>query len=216
MRRLLVLMYLAGPLFAQQMTLSIMNQGQVRPGNTLQLQARLAGASAASMASFQFNVQASIPGTWSVTNGDVALGAGKTFTCAPPDATSPDFRCIVSGMNSNTISDGSVAVLSLDIPSNAPTGQVTITTSNTLGASGTGGAVPLTTSSVNFTLASPLSPCDLNSDGTTNVQDVQSAINQWLGLAARSLDLDSDGKTTVVDVQRVINAAVTGTCKVGQ
>jgi hypothetical protein len=84
-----------------------------------------------------------------------------------------------------------------------------------LGASAGGDAVTLTSSPLTFVLASPLSPCDVNSDGVTNTADVQLAINQVLGLASKTLDLNADGKTSIVDVIRVINAALGGACRVG-
>jgi hypothetical protein len=52
------------------------------------------------------------------------------------------------------------------------------------------------------------SKCDVNLDGTTNVADVQSEINQALGLTAAANDLSNDGVITVVDVQIAINAAL--------
>ncbi len=211
-----LLLFCAAGAFAQQLTLSVLNQGQVRAGNTLQLQANLTGSTAATMAAFQINVRATIPGTWAVQAGTTATAAGKTFTCAAPDAASQDFRCILAGMNANTIADGVVGTITLDIPASAPSGQVSIIPSNTLGASGAGDPVPLTANTLNFTLASPLSPCDLNSDGLTNVQDVQLIVNQILGLAAATTDLDGDGKTTIIEFQRVANAANGGACKVGR
>lgn len=199
-----------------QLTLAIQNQGPVRAGNTLQLQATLTGSSAATMAAYQVNLRATVPGTWSIAPGAVATAAGKTFTCVPPDATSPDYRCILAGMNANTIADGVVATISLAIPASASDGQASIIPSNALGATGAGDAVALAVNALNFTLASPLSPCDLNSDGLTNVQDVQLVTNQIFGLAAQTLDLDGDGRTTVADRQRVVNAANGGACRVGK
>ncbi|MBZ5591474.1 MAG: right-handed parallel beta-helix repeat-containing protein [Acidobacteriia bacterium] len=64
--------------------------------------------------------------------------------------------------------------------------------------------------------ASASSTCDLNSDGSVNVVDVQRAINQALGnLACTNGDLDGNGRCEVTDVQRVINAALGGGCRVG-
>jgi hypothetical protein len=60
-----------------------------------------------------------------------------------------------------------------------------------------------------------LSRCDANSDRSTDVADVQIAINQVLGTAGCSVDLDNNSKCDVIDLQRVINAALGGTCRVG-
>jgi hypothetical protein len=57
------------------------------------------------------------------------------------------------------------------------------------------------------------SPCDLNSDGSTNVSDVQQSVNQAIGTAAcMTGDINKDGNCTVVDVQRTVNAALGGQC----
>lgn len=211
------LLLLASAAFAQSsLTLSIQNQGPIRAGNTLQLQANLTGATAAGEAAFQFNLRATVPGTWTIQPGVTATAAGKQFTCVSPDAVNPDFHCILAGINANTIQDGIVATISLAIPANVPDGQVSVIPSNLLGASGVGSTVALTANTLNFTLASPLSPCDVNSDDVTNVQDVQLVGNQVLGLVAATTDLDNDGKTTIVDYQRVVNAANGSACKLGK
>jgi hypothetical protein len=58
--------------------------------------------------------------------------------------------------------------------------------------------------------------CDVNGDGTVNVQDVQAAINQTLGMTTcGTADLLQTGSCNVVDVQRVVNAANGGACVVG-
>jgi hypothetical protein len=56
------------------------------------------------------------------------------------------------------------------------------------------------------------SACDVNSDGSANVVDVQSEVNQALGIATCKADINKDGQCTVVDVQRVVNAALGGQC----
>ena len=62
----------------------------------------------------------------------------------------------------------------------------------------------------------PLLSCDLDGDGTTNVTDVQIALNQVLGKApCTNADLTQSGTCGVIDVQRVINAALGGVCLIG-
>jgi hypothetical protein len=58
----------------------------------------------------------------------------------------------------------------------------------------------------------PPSACDVNSDGTTNVSDVQLIVNQAIGVATCSADINKDGSCNVIDVQRVVNAALGGQC----
>ena len=55
--------------------------------------------------------------------------------------------------------------------------------------------------------------CDLNSDGSVNVLDVQRCVNQALGVAScTNGDVNGDGSCNVLDVQKVVNGALGGTC----
>lgn len=198
------------------LSMSIPNipNGQIRAGNTIQIQVNVAGAPAATMAAFQMALRDSTGGTLTAQAAPASTAAGKQVTCARP-TPSDDFKCIDIGMNQNVLSDGPVILFDLVIPSNASIGNSTITALDLLGATGTGNPVSITAAPLTFVLASPLSPCDVNSDGSTNVQDVQLVINQVLGLAAKTTDLDQDGKTTVIDAMRVVAAANGQSCRVG-
>jgi YetA-like protein/Bacterial Ig-like domain (group 1) len=58
------------------------------------------------------------------------------------------------------------------------------------------------------------SRCDLNHDGLINILDVQTAINQAIGLSTcGNGDVNSDGLCNIVDVQIVINASLGGSCQ---
>ena len=59
------------------------------------------------------------------------------------------------------------------------------------------------------------SPCDLNSDGSVNVLDVQLMVSQALGTTACVNRLDGATTCDVIDVQRVVNAALGGACRQG-
>jgi hypothetical protein len=64
--------------------------------------------------------------------------------------------------------------------------------------------------------ASSSNPCDLNADGVVNNTDIQSAMNQAIGMAScSSADLMQSGTCNVVDVQRVVNASLGQSCRVG-
>src|SRR5580704_2990850 len=56
--------------------------------------------------------------------------------------------------------------------------------------------------------AASFSKCDVNQDGTTTVADVQSIINEALGVTPPTNDLNGNGVVNVVDVQFVINAVL--------
>lgn len=211
-RTLLALLACAAAGSAQQLTLSLSGApGQIRPGTTVTIQAQLSGVGASSLAAWQAAVRSSAGGDWTVTAGPASTAAAKSLASAAQ--TSGDFMALAYGLNSNIYADGAVAVFSLAIPANATPGTVTIQTSNVLGASLAGDAVPLTANTLSFVLASPLSRCDINGDGSTNVQDVSAMVSQVLGLAACSSDLNADGRCTVVDLSRVISAALGGVCR---
>jgi hypothetical protein len=59
----------------------------------------------------------------------------------------------------------------------------------------------------------PGSRCDVNGNGSTDVNDVQQCVNQVIGPTVCSTgDINQDGSCTVVDVQRVVNATLGGQC----
>jgi hypothetical protein len=59
------------------------------------------------------------------------------------------------------------------------------------------------------------SACDLNSDASVNVVDVQLAVNMTLGTTPCTANIYGTGVCNVVVVQRVTNAALGGTCVTG-
>jgi hypothetical protein len=59
-----------------------------------------------------------------------------------------------------------------------------------------------------------ITPCDVNQDGYTNVNDVQAIVNQSLGTATANAALNGSGVVNVVDVQIVINAVLGRGCTV--
>ncbi len=216
MKRITLLFILAAAAFAQQpnaLSFAVTNPGPIRAGNTLQIAASISGSAAVTQSAFQFNIRSSVPGTWGIQPGAVVTAAGKTLTCTP-DAPNNGLRCLAGGLNANTIADGVVAVLTFDIPVSATPGSVTILPSSLAGASGAGDSLALASAPATFTLAPPLSPCDINSDGIVDAQDVQLVLSQILGLSAPSVDLDNDGRTGPADFQRVVNAVNGGPCKI--
>jgi hypothetical protein len=67
-----------------------------------------------------------------------------------------------------------------------------------------------------FAISAHAAGCDVNSDSSTNVADVQLCVNQAISvLACTTGDIDGNGACNVVDVQRVVNAALGGTCVTG-
>jgi hypothetical protein len=66
----------------------------------------------------------------------------------------------------------------------------------------------LNSASVSILLGTTFSKCDTNGDGSITVSDVQTVINEALGVAPAVHDLNGDGQVNVIDVQIAINAAL--------
>ena len=60
--------------------------------------------------------------------------------------------------------------------------------------------------------AGTLTPCDIHQTGTTNVSDVQTLINQALGVRQANNDLNGDAVVNVIDIQVDLNAALNLGC----
>jgi O-glycosyl hydrolase len=59
------------------------------------------------------------------------------------------------------------------------------------------------------------SDCDMDNNGSINLADVQSAVDQSLAVApCTKADLDRNGNCNVVDIQRVVISALGGACRV--
>jgi YD repeat-containing protein len=59
------------------------------------------------------------------------------------------------------------------------------------------------------------SACDVNHAGATVITDVQTLINEALGVQPAAHDLNSDGLVNVVDVETVVQAALGRGCSAG-
>jgi len=133
--------------------------------------------------------------------GDVA---DKTISTSEP--SSDVFRVtVLSIKNNNVIGDGVVAYLTLDILSNAPGSETTLT--NTTSASDpSGNDVVVDCTDATVTLLGYLAG-DCNGDGTVSVAEVQSAINMALDITPVEdcVDVNGNGKVSIGEVQKVIN-----------
>jgi hypothetical protein len=95
-------------------------------------------------------------------------------------------------------------------------GKVYVGTTGGVGVFGLLHAAPLAPTALSAgSVGSGIHPCDLNSDGIVNVQDVQLAIDMALGLISCSANVDGSGVCNVVMVQRIIDTALGGPCVTG-
>jgi hypothetical protein len=115
-----------------------------------------------------------------------------------------------SQQNTCTRSDGLISGQSY--PAITVTVNVVTTTQTSLTnhVSVSGGGTALAASASDPTAI--ITRCDLNQSGAITVSDVQTMINEILGLAQAVNDLNSDGVVSVVDVQIMINAALGSGC----
>lgn len=199
-------------LHCQSLQLAVVGNGPIRAGNTIQISLSLVGGSGSGIAGIEESITASTGGTITVAAGPADTATGKTPHCEA--VASGVYICVDVALNATTFADGIIHVYTLQIPANAAPGQSTVTLGNLAAVNAAGTPVAITGNTLNFTLASPISPCDLDGSGVTDALDLDLAIKQALGLATCT-DLTGDGKCTVVDIQRVINAALGGACRTG-
>ena len=132
--------------------------------------------------------------------GAQLTAAGKSLsTSAQPNG---DIRFLAVGFNQNVIANGIVAYATFTLGSPFSASVVTPKVCTSADAQGNIIATACTVGTIT------LPPCDINSDGTVNVADVQLIINEALGVVPAVHDLNHDGAVNVADVQKVINAAL--------
>ncbi len=184
--------------------------GMQKAGTTVQLGINLSGSANSSIAALQFTV-AGATGL-SAAAGTAAVAAGKQIACAQ---VGTNFNCILFGLNQTDFADGQVAVVNLPLSRTTGIGTVTVTMSNSLGA--TDGKTT-TVTGVPITAAAPFSfgttsLCDVNADGKVDVADLNFVVPQITGAAACTSDMDSNGRCDAVDGMIVVAAALGGACQ---
>src|ERR1035437_210926 len=110
------------------------------PGGTAALNLSLSSPPSSPLLAVQwtFNYPAASVASLTAAAGPALSSVGKTLSCA---GGVNSYTCVASGLNSNTISDGVVATLSVTLSGSS---GVPVTISNSLGASPTGDAIAVT------------------------------------------------------------------------
>ncbi len=172
------------------------------PGTTVPLNITKTGNPATGI---QFDL--AIPaGTGTLT---LALGpavpAGKSITCS----AGASVRCLIVGLDTNTIPDGIVAVASVTLANPLAMNPVTATLANPIEADA--GATSLPVATVNPTLSLSIkNACDVNGDGSVTLADLSAVVAQAVTKTnSAQTDLNRDGKTDVLDAQ-IVGTAGTG------
>src|ERR1019366_4030263 len=124
----------------QAQTSLALSSATVPPGGTTALTLSLSSPPSSPLAAVQwtFAYPAASVGSLTVSAGPELSSAGKTLSCTGGVNSS---TCVAWGMNSNIISDGVIATLSVTLSGSR---GVPVTISNSLGASLTGDAIAIT------------------------------------------------------------------------
>ncbi len=174
-----------------QVTVTITGPSTTRSGETITASVDLSGNAAA--------LQFEVPLGSVVTLGSGAGAAGKQLACAN---TISSIRCLIFGLNPNLLTGQAAALV---FPGQTTLGVVTLLATNVVVADPTAQEAAHLVVGLEVTV---LSPCDLDSDGSTDVQDVLLIVQQALGNAACSDDMNADGACNIVDVQVLANVAL--------
>ena len=137
--------------FGQSASLALTSATTTSGGNAslnLSLTAPAGGGPAAIQ--WAFTYAASDIAAISATAGTAATAAGKSISCS---RSAGSYLCLVSGVNSNVISNGVVATVSVTLSATVTT-STSISVTNTIGASPAGAVISLTASGGTITVGS--------------------------------------------------------------
>ncbi len=114
--------------------------------------------------------------------------------------------CLLFGVNSTVISDGTVISGTITVAASASPGLAPYHVSNVVAAAGDGSTVALgAPADLNFVILDRL---DLNGDGKVDLVDVNIVVQQAIGnTAVTNCDVNGDSVCDVRDVQAVSAAA---------
>ena len=196
-----------GANMTSSITLSASN-GIGSPGQTVEIPIHLACKGTAAPATFQLDLdfdQQKLAFT-SARVGAQLAGASKGISSSL--LSNGDVRLLTSGMNQTVIGDGIVAYASFTLKGAFLSGTTAVAPLNCAAASASGGALATACTSATITTLG----CDINADGSVNVQDVQVVINEAMGMSLAVHDFNQDGAVNIIDVQKMINAAFGSGC----
>ncbi len=179
----------------------------VVPGQTLTIPVTLSlgGATVPGSLQIDLSFDATKLAFVSAIAGGVLTGAGMGLSSSV--VSTSDVHLATTGTNQNGISGGAVVYATFTLAASF-TGSSPIMLVNCMSADPLG--TPLSTSCIAGTIA--VFTCDVNGDGTVGAADVQTLVNEALGIVAAAHDMNRDGVVNVADVQLVANAALGYSC----
>ena len=184
-------------------TLTLTGPASVKQGKSVTLNLGVGGPVVA--AGLQWTVGLPVGFTATSVIGGAGTTAAKTLYC-----TSDAALCLLVGMNTTAIGNGTVAVYSLAVPSTATLGANPIPLSGLVAVNAAGGSLAITPGATYSILV--LAKQDINGDGVVDNADVQLMIDQVRAArtnpAACVDDMNADGKCDLVDVFNVVLKAL--------
>jgi hypothetical protein len=135
--------------------------------------------------------------------GERLTGAGKQLSSTVE--SNHDVLLQGGGSGLSSILNGNVAYVTFTLNPQFQSGTTPVTLSSCQSSDAQATSLPTTCTAATI---SGISFCDLNHDGTTNIVDVQTIVNEALGVTSPVNDMNGDGKVNAADVQIVIHAAL--------
>jgi hypothetical protein len=202
-----VVVKIPGANMASTVTIST-SGGSGVPGQTVAIPLNLSLAGATAPSSFQIDLSFDPTKLTfvSASPGTQLTSAGEGLSSS--EVSSGDVRLSTTGTNQSALSTGVVAYASFTMASSFGAGATPVSLVNCMSADALGN--PLSTGCTAGSIG--VFSCDVNGDGTVGVADVQTMINEALGVSPPVNDLNQDGVVNVADIQQVINAAMGWGC----
>ncbi len=143
--------------------------------------------------------------------GPELLRAGKELTVQI--LGSGQLRIVGAALNPNPIADGVVALLNFTLLGGFTGGSTSLACSSPAATDPQGRPVQAACPSGSVAVLALTCGCDVNGDGRIDAADVQTIINQVLGIAPAVCDVDGNGMVDIGDVQKVVNAVLGFGCR---
>ena len=131
----------------------VLSSASVVPGGTVALNLSLTSPAAGEPAGLQWTLTYSPSDISSITAsaGAAATAAGKFLLCS---GTAGSYTCLLTGLNTNVIQNGAVAVVTVTVSANVT--QTSIGITNALGTSPAGDTIPIAATGGSITTAAPV------------------------------------------------------------
>src|ERR1039458_5874942 len=130
-----------------------LSSGSALAGGTATLSLALSSPTGSNPAGLQwtFSYPSASVTSFSVTPDSALTSSGKSINCA---GGANSFICVATGLNTNVIPNGSVAVVTVGLAPSAS--SITIGVSGALGASTMGNAIPISATGGSISVAAPV------------------------------------------------------------